>query len=49
MPPDLDRDSESFLVALAFDLVSPDRFVRRESYESKGVESQSELTLIRDR
>lgn len=46
---DLDRATESFLVALAFDLASPEKLVRRESYQSAGVETQSELTLVRDR
>ncbi len=46
---DLDRATESFLVALSFDLANPERPVRRESYRQGGVDSPSELTLVRDR
>lgn len=46
---DLDSATESVLVALAFDLADPERPVRRESYRQGGVDSPSELTLVRDR
>lgn len=45
----LDGATESVLVALAFDLATPERLVRRESYRQGGVDSPSELTLVRDR
>lgn len=46
---DLDRASESFLTALAFDLARPELLVRRETYRRGEVDSESELRLVRDR
>jgi len=45
---DLDAEREAYLTALAFDLSNPKLIVRRESYRQHGLDSQSELRLVRD-
>ncbi len=45
---DLDAEHEAYLVALAFDLSDPKVLLRRESYRQQGVDSPSELKLVRD-
>ena len=45
---DLDAEHEAYLVSLALDLSNPAMLLRRESYREHGVDSPTELKLVRD-